>query len=108
MTLRDIAYKNIKGNFSKYVMYYLSNTLVVMVFFIFANFITNPSMSKLGSLGMKGVLTKEAMVMCEIVILVFTFFFTNYSISNFLKTREKEFGLLSMFEIGRASCRERV
>lgn len=108
MTLRDIAYKNIKGNFNKYVMYYLSNTLVVMVFFIFANFITNPSMSKLGSLGMKGALTKEAMVMCEIVILVFTFFFTNYSISNFLKTREKEFGLLSMFGLTKTQIRNYI
>lgn len=108
MTLRDIAYKNIKGNFNKYVMYYLSNTLVVMVFFIFANFITNPSMSKLDSLGMKGALTKEAMVMCEIVILVFTFFFTNYSISNFLKTREKEFGLLSMFGLTKTQIRNYI
>lgn len=54
MTLRDIAYKNIKGNFNRYVMYYLSNTLVVMVFFIFANFILNPVVSNVKTLGMKG------------------------------------------------------
>ena len=73
MTLRDIAYKNIKGNFNRYIMYYLSNTLVVMVFFIFANFIFNPTVSNVKTLGMKGILTANTMIVCEVLILVFTF-----------------------------------
>lgn len=108
MTLRDIAYKNIKGNFNRYVMYYLSNTLVVLVFFIFANFIFNPTVSKVGTLGTKGVLAANTMIVCEVLILVFTFLFTFYSISNFLKSREKEFGLLSMFGLTKAEIRRYV
>ncbi len=108
MTLRDIAYKNIKGNFNRYVMYYLSNTLVVMVFFIFANFIFNPTVSSMGTLGMKGVLAANTMIVCEVLILVFTFLFTFYSISNFLKSREKEFGLLSMFGLTKPEIRRYV
>ncbi len=108
MTLRDIAYKNIKGNFNRYVMYYLSNTLVVMVFFIFANFIFNPAVSNVKTLGTKGVLTANAMIVCEVLILVFTFLFTFYSISNFLKSREKEFGLLSMFGLTKSEIRRYV
>lgn len=108
MTLRDIAYKNIKGNFNRYVMYYLSNTLVVMVFFIFANFIFNPVVANVKTLGMKGVLTANTMIVCEVLILVFTFLFTYYSISNFLKSREKEFGLLSMFGLTKQEIRSYV
>lgn len=108
MTLRDIAYKNIKGNFNRYVMYYLSNTLVVMVFFIFANFIFNPTVSNVKALGTKGILTANSMIVCEVLILVFTFLFTFYSISNFLKSREKEFGLLSMFGLTKLEIRSYV
>lgn len=108
MTLRDIAYKNIKGNFNRYVMYYLSNTLVVMVFFIFANFIFNPTVSNVKTLGTRGLLAANTMIVCEVLILVFTFLFTFYSISNFLRSREKEFGLLSMFGLTKAEIRRYV
>lgn len=108
MTLRDIALKNIKGNFNRYVMYYLSNTLVVMVFFIFANFTFNPVVSSISEMGTKGALATTTMIVCEVLILVFTFLFTFYSISNFLKSREKEFGLLSMFGLTRGEIRRYV
>lgn len=108
MTLRDIAFKNIKGNFNRYVMYYLSNTLVVMVFFIFANFIYNPALTQLKTLGTKGALAANAMGLCQVVILIFTFLFTLYSIANFLKSREKEFGLLSMFGLTKTEIRKYV
>jgi putative ABC transport system permease protein len=105
MTLHNIAYKNIKGNLNKYVMYYLSNTLVVMVFFIFANFIFNPQVGNVKTMGSMGVMAARVMYLCEIVIVTFTVVFTTYSISNFLKSREKEFGLLSMFGLTKSQIR---
>lgn len=105
MTLRSIAFKNIKGNLNKFVMYYLSNALVVMVFFIFANFILNPNVKNVKTMGQMGGLTSQAMFLCEIVILIFTVVFTNYSITSFLKSREKEFGLLSMFGLTKGQIR---
>lgn len=108
MTLGSIAYKNLKGNFHKYVMYYLSNTLVVMVFFIFANFIFNPYVGEIQHMGTKGVLATKALVVCEFVIIIFSFFFTSYSNSSFLKSREKEFGLLSMFGMTKSQVRKYV
>lgn len=108
MTLHNIAYKNIKGNLNKYVMYYLSNTLVVMVFFIFANFIFNPQVGNVKTMGSMGVMSARVMYLCEIVILIFTVVFTAYSISNFLKSREKEFGLLSMFGLTKSQIRSYV
>ncbi|MBK1811255.1 ABC transporter permease [Clostridium sp. YIM B02505] len=108
MTLRSIAFKNIKGNLNKFVMYYLSNALVVMVFFIFANFMFNPQVKNVGVMGQIGAVTVEAMYLCEIVILVFTLVFTNYSISSFLKSREKEFGLLSLFGLTKGQIRSYI
>lgn len=108
MTLRSIAYKNLKGNFHKYVMYYLSNTLVVMVFFIFANFIFNPAVGEIQYMGTKGALATRALIVCEFVIIVFSLLFTSYSNSSFLKSREKEFGLLSMFGMTKSQVRRYV
>jgi putative ABC transport system permease protein len=105
MRFHNIAYKNIKGNLNKYVMYYLSNLIVVMVFFIFSNFLYNPALNDISKLGTMGALTSRVMYLCEGVILVFTLFFTTYSITNFLKSREKEFGLLSMFGITKSQLR---
>jgi putative ABC transport system permease protein len=108
MTLRNIALKNIKGNLEKFVMYYFSNALVVMVFFIFANFLMNPQVKNIKVMGQMGAITTEAMYLCEIVILVFSLVFTNYSISSFLKSREKEFGLLTMFGLTRSQIRSYI
>lgn len=108
MTLRNIALKNIKGNLNKYVMYYLSNTLVVMIFFIFANFIFNPEINNVKVMGSIGTLASRIMLLCEFLIIIFTLVFTIYSLSNFLKSREKEFGLLSMFGLTKREIRSYV
>lgn len=109
MTINNIAIKNIKGNLNKYIMYYLSNVIVVTIFFMFANFIYNPGVGS-GNVADK-IMSQTAsrlMFLCEIVIVIFTFIFSTYSISNFLKYREKEFGLLSMFGLTKAQIRRYV
>lgn len=106
MTICKIALKNIKGNLNKYIMYYVSNVIVVSIFFIFANFILNTKVS--GSKGSPYEVANILMYLCEFVIIVFTFVFTNYSISNFIKSREKEFGLLSMFGLTKIEIRTYV
>lgn len=109
MTIRNIIFKNIKGNLNKYVMYYLSNVIVVTIFFIFANFTFNSHISKVNpSTGSMGQMASEMMYLCEFVIVLFTFIFSTYSISNFLKSREKEFGLLSMFGLTKGQIRRYV
>lgn len=108
MTLRNIAIKNIKGNLNKYVMYYMSNVIVITIFFIFANFIYNPSFQGKNMEGSLGELAGRLMLLCEFVIIIFTFVFTIYSISSFLKSREKEFGLLSMFGLTKNQIRTYV
>lgn len=109
MTINNIAIKNIKGNLNKYAMYYLSNVIVVTIFFIFANFIYNPSLSN-GNFNDKTMseVASRLMYLCEFVIVIFTFIFSNYSITSFLKSREKEFGLLSMFGLTKGQIRRYV
>ncbi|PJI06793.1 MULTISPECIES: FtsX-like permease family protein [Clostridium] len=108
MTLRSIIIKNIKGNLNKFIMYYLSNAFVVMVFFIFANFLLNPDVKNVKKMGQMGATTSSIMYLCEVIIIVFALVFTNYSISSFLKSREKEFGLLSMFGLTKRDIRRYV
>ena len=106
MTIYNIALKNIKGNLNKYVMYFLSNVIVVTIFFIFANYIFHPTVGS-GNESL-GDIAGRLMYLCEFVIIIFTFIFSNYSISNFLKSREKEFGLLSMFGLTKGQIRRYV
>lgn len=109
MTIGNIALKNIKGNLNKYTMYCVSNVIVVMIFFIFANFILSVGMNGVNTRnGNLGQLAGELMYACEFVIVIFTLVFTKYSLSNFLKSREKEFGLLSMFGLTKGQIRAYV
>ncbi len=105
MKLSDIAYKNVTGSLYKYIMYYLSNALAVTIFFIFANFIFNPSIAEVKNAGSPGLITAQALVMCEFVIVIFSVLFINYSITNFLKSREKEFGLLTLLGMSQSQVR---
>ncbi|KNF09593.1 ABC-type transport system, involved in lipoprotein release, permease component [Gottschalkia purinilytica] len=105
MTLSNIAAKNVKGNLYRYIMYYLSNTFAVTVFFIFANFVMNSKVVKEGGEGLAKQFGSKAMIealnkgliACQIIIVIFTVLFVGYSISMFIKSRGKEFGLLSLF-----------
>lgn len=109
MSINNIAIKNIKGNLNKYIMYYLSNVIVVTIFFIFANYIYNPSVgSGQFSTSAVGEISSNLMYLCEFVIVIFTLIFSVYSISTFLKSREKEFGLLSTFGLTKGQIRRYV
>jgi putative ABC transport system permease protein len=66
MTIKNIAIKNIKGNLNKYAMYYVSNVIVVAIFFIFANFIFNPKLDNPNFNGNNmGKLASQLMYLCE-------------------------------------------
>lgn len=109
MKFYNLAYKNVKGNLYRYIMYYFSNTFSVMLFFIFANFIFHPAVSSLHSSGSTMMYTiSKALGACEVVIILFSFFFVNYSNSTFIKSRSREFGLLSMFGMTKEQIRKYV
>ena len=109
MKFYDLAYKNVKGNLYRYIMYFFSNVFSVMLFFIFANFIFHPTVMGLkASQNSMLYSISKGLTACEYVIIVFSFFFVSYSNSTFIKSRSREFGLLSMFGMTKGQIRKYV
>lgn len=92
MNFRQFAFKNVIRNKRLYIAYFLSSMFTVMVFFVFAMFAFHP-------IFMSGSIRWEALYGMGIaggIIYIFSFFFVLYSMSSFLKSRKREFGLLMM------------
>ncbi|MCU9614402.1 FtsX-like permease family protein [Caldibacillus lycopersici] len=92
MTFRKFAFNNVLRNKRLYAAYFLSSLFTVMVFFTFSIFAFHPDlngedMSASASRGMN---------IASGIIYVFSFFFILYSMSSFLQSRKKEFGILVM------------
>lgn len=109
MRFYEIAYKNVRGNLYRYVMYYLSNVFSVMLFFIFANFIFHPAIMSLNTSDSTMLFAiSKGLEACEYIIIIFSFFFVSYSNSAFIKSRGREFGLLSLFGMTKGQVRKYV
>lgn len=92
MTFRKFAFNNVIRNKRLYAAYFLASLFTVMVFFTFSIFASHPQltgddMNSYVSFGMN---------VAAGIIYVFSFFFVLYSMSSFLQSRKKEFGLLMM------------
>ncbi|WP_117149198.1 MULTISPECIES: ABC transporter permease [Paraliobacillus] len=92
MTFRQFAFNNVLRNKRLYIAYLLSSMFTVMVFFTFAIFAFHPAFSDTSI--NKNILL--GMGVAGAIIYVFSFFFVLYSMSSFLQSRKKEFGLLIM------------
>ncbi|MCY9514765.1 ABC transporter permease [Paenibacillus apiarius] len=106
MTFRRLATSNVRGSWHRYSAYFLSSVVAVMIFFVYAAFIYHPDVVNGNIRG--GDTVRKMMVACEYLIIIFSFFFTLYSSSAFLKSRQKEFGLLSLFGMTKAQLRRLV
>ncbi|MDR6224465.1 ABC transporter permease [Desmospora profundinema] len=104
MTFRQFAFNNVQHNFRSYFAYFLSSAFAVMIFFIYAIFIFHPDMAESG---MKAMVVK-GMTAGEYVIFVFSFLFVLYSVSAFLKVRQKEFGILTLLGATRRQLNQLV
>lgn len=90
MTFRQFVVNNVFRNKRLYIAYFLSSMFTVMVFFTFLNFAFHPELS--GEDMNSNVL--QGMTVAGGIIYVFSFFFILYSMSAFLQSRKKEFGIL--------------
>jgi len=90
MTFRRFAFNNVVRNKRLYAAYFLSSLFTVMVFFTFAIFAFHPALAGDGL----NSSVQRGMNISAGIIYVFSFFFVLYSMSSFLNTRKKEFGLL--------------
>lgn len=77
---------------------------MVMIFFAYAVFIYHPYVTELPM----GDTTATGMQIASIIVYVFAFFFVMYSISAFLKSRNKEFGILTILGAEPAQIRRLV
>lgn len=90
MTFRQFAFNNVTRNKRLYAAYFLSSMFTVMVFFAFSIFAFHPALSG-DEMNMS---VAQGMYISAGIIYVFSFFFVLYSMSSFLQSRKKEFGLL--------------
>ena len=110
MKISNMAVSNVKGNLYRYIMYYLSNSFAVTAFFIFANFVFHPALN-IKSIGGHPIAQMGAingMIACQVIIVIFSVLFVGYSTSIFLKSRGKEFGLLSLYGMSRKQIKKYV
>lgn len=96
MNFPQFAFNNFRRNGRAYIAYLLSSAFMVMIFFSYTLFIFHPQikdtpMSEMASTSM-GIATY--------IVYVFAFFFVLYSISVFLKSRNREFGILTILGAG--------
>ncbi|GGH20518.1 FtsX-like permease family protein [Paenibacillus segetis] len=92
MNFPQFAFNNVRRNGRAYMAYLLSSAFMVMIFFTFAVFIYHPEIRQ----APMGVMTLICMQVAAYVVFIFAIFFVLYSISAFLKSRNKEFGILMM------------
>ncbi|KGE19119.1 FtsX-like permease family protein [Paenibacillus wynnii] len=92
MNFPQFAFNNVRRNSRAYIAYFLSSSFMVMVFFAYSVFIYHPGITN-SDMGPRAA---TSMQVAAYIVYVFAFFFVLYSISSFLKSRNLEFGLLSI------------
>lgn len=105
MKLRQLVTINIKGNWHRYHAYFLSNVFAVMIFFMYAVLIYHPDIVNVNKVE---PIIGSSIIICEYLIIIFTFFFTLYSSRSFLNSRQKEFGLLTLFGMNKMQVRRLI
>ncbi|GGG71058.1 FtsX-like permease family protein [Paenibacillus radicis (ex Gao et al. 2016)] len=92
MTFLSFALRNVVRNKRTYAAYFISSAFSVMIFFVCALFTSHPAI-KGGLLADSAV---NAMVGAEWILYAFAFLFVLYSVSSFLNSRSREFGIYRM------------
>ncbi len=75
-----------------------------MIFFVYALFIFHPDIKK----GVTSSVAIQLMTAAEVIMYVFSFLFVLYSVSTFLKSRKREFGILMMHGMTRSQLNRMV
>ncbi|MBS4219814.1 ABC transporter permease [Bacillus sp. FJAT-49711] len=102
MTFRQFAFNNVFRNKRTYAAYFLSSMFSVLVFFVYAVFAFHPALKNINPNVAVGLHFAEG------VIYVFSFIFVLVSMSAFLKSRKKEFGLMVMHGMSNMQLRKMV
>ncbi|KZL88534.1 FtsX-like permease family protein [Clostridium magnum] len=95
MKFTQFAYKNVSRNIKAYFVYFLSICISSALFFSFTMFLFHPNKGQFKSY------IETSILVTEIIAYLFLFFFVFYSVSVFLKSRYKEFGILYIIGISK-------
>lgn len=98
MNLRRLAIKNVWQNRGRYLAYFGSAAFSVMIYFLYTAVALHPDL-RAGFAGASYV--AKAMRASAVVIAIFTLLFLLYSSVAFVRSRTKEFGLLSLLGLTR-------
>ncbi len=90
MNFREFATKNVQRNAKAYFAYFLSSTISAVLLFSFTMIIFHPGFN----IRILPKYLRSSLYMTTIIAYLFLCFFVFYSISVFLKSRYKEFGIL--------------
>ncbi|MCS7464171.1 ABC transporter permease [Paenibacillus doosanensis] len=107
MNFRQFAFKNVIRNKRLYAGYFFSCAFSVMIFFVYSMLAFHPDLN-FSDKGSYGQGAKTSMDVSQYIIYVFTFFFILYSMSAFLKSRKKEFGIGMMLGMSGLQLRRLV
>ncbi|MCR8843220.1 ABC transporter permease [Paenibacillus sp. SC116] len=103
MTFRALAFRNMVSNWHRYSAYFLSCVFSVAIFFLYAAYMNHPELIKVqGQLSEFG---QQIVLICTFLIFGFSFFFVLYSSSAFVRSRQKEVGLFSLFGMSKWQLR---
>lgn len=92
MTLFDFARNNISRDRRNYIYYFISCIFSVFVFFLFTVLSFHPAMSVIDNHSTMGLI----LMLGEVISIGFSICFITYSVSCFLKTRSRQFGLITI------------
>ena len=90
MNFRQFAYRNVIRNFRIYAAFFMASFFSVFVFFIYSMLVFHPQIEQ----GYLEGVSMLAMVLAEIILVLFSWFFIFYSMRAFLHARGKEFAIL--------------
>ncbi|SHH81685.1 ABC transporter permease [Virgibacillus chiguensis] len=97
MTFRQFTFNNVKRNTRAYLSYFLSCMFAVIVFFMYAVVIFHPEIATYDFIDA----VKSGIIASEVIIYLFSFLFVLYSTSAFIKSRKKEYGILTTLGISK-------
>lgn len=104
MTFPQFVFRNVIRNKRTYAAYFLSSAFSVLIFFVYALFIFHPDIKN----GVTASLAVQLMAAAEVIMYLFSFLFVLYSVSTFLKSRKREFGILMMHGMTRSQLNRMV
>jgi len=106
VTFRQLAINNVRASGLRYAAYFLSCVFSVTLFFVYAQFILHPDVA--GGTIYGGSASRTVLIVCEVLVGLFAFFFVLYSTGSFLRARSAEFGLLSLLGTTRGQLRRLI